>query len=325
MPFEDAQWVWKNGKIIPWKDATVHVSAHALHYGSGVFEGMRCYETADGPAIFRLDSHLERFFASAAAHDLRIGYTRKALAEAVCEVIRRNGFPSCYLRPICYVGSGVLSVHPKTSPIEVAVLAWPAETQFGREALQRGVRVTVSPWVRFHSSMMPTTAKACGQYLNSVLAVREAVCRGFDEAVLLDINGYISEGSGENLFLVRSGKLLTNDGRNSILLGITRDSVIRIARDCGYPVEIRTLKVDDLLAADEGFFTGTAAEVTPIREVDGKVIGSGVRGPVTAEIQEAFFAAVSGRDARYRGWLHYVTRASRTSGTLSVDRGRKAD
>ncbi len=322
MPFEDAQWVWLNGKIIPWKDATVHVSAHALHYGSGVFEGMRCYETSEGPAVFRLGSHLERFFASAAAHDLRIGYTRKELAEAVSEVIRRNGFRSCYLRPICYVGSGVLSVHPKTSPIEVAVLAWPAETQFGREALQRGVRVTVSPWVRFHSSMMPTTAKACGQYLNSVLAAREAACRGFDEAVLLDTNGHISEGSGENLFLVRGGRLLTNDERDSILLGITRDSVIRIARDRGYPVAIHTLQVDDLLAADEVFFTGTAAEVTPIREVDGKAIGSGARGPVTAEIQEAFFAAATGRDGRYRSWLHHVAPATRTSGTRKASRKR---
>jgi len=310
MPFEQAQWVWLQGRIIPWREATVHVSAHALHDGTGVFEGIRCYETRDGPAVFRLHEHLERFSASAAVHDLSIGYTREELAEAVCEVVRRNGFPSCYVRPICYVGSGVLSVHPRTTPIEVAILAWPAETQFGAHALHSGVRVTVSSWVRFHSTMMPATAKACGQYLNSVLAVREAVRRGFDEAVLLDTNGYISEGSGENLFLVRHGKLLTNDERNSILLGITRDSVIQIARHAGYPVEVRTLQLDDLLAADEAFFTGTSAEVTPIREVDGQAIGSGARGPVTAQIQEAFFAAATGQDTRYRGWLHYVAPAS---------------
>ena len=311
MPFEDAHWVWMNGKIIPWRYATVHVSAHALHYGSGVFEGIRCYETSKGPAVFRLDAHLERFFASAAVHDLTIGYSRKELTKAVCQVIQRNGFPSCYVRPICYVGSGVLSVHPRRSPVEVAIFGWPSLTQFGAEALQKGVRVTVSSWVRIHSSMMPTTAKGCGQYLNSVLAAREAVSRGFDEAVLLDTHGHISEGSGENLFLVRGGKLLTNDERDSILLGITRDSVIRIARDLGYSVEVRTLKEDDLLSADEAFFTGTAAEVTPIREVDGKAIRGGVRGPVTAKIQQAFFAAATGQNERYRAWLHYVAPAGR--------------
>ncbi len=320
MPFDGAQWVWMNGRIVPWKDATVHVSAHALHYGSGVFEGIRCYDTSEGPAVFRLDAHMERFAASAAAHDLKIGYSSEELTEAICDVIRRNGFSSCYMRPVIFVGSGVLSVHPRTSPIEVAIFAWPSLTQFGTEALQKGIRVTISPWVRFHSSMMPATAKACGQYLNSVLAVREAVRRGFDEAILLDMNGYVSEGTGENLFLVRGRKLLTNDERSSILMGITRDCVLQIARDHGYTVEVRPFRADELLSADEAFFTGTAAEVTPIREVQGKILGSGVSGPVTKDIQEKFFAAVTGRDARYRGWLHFVARAGREAGSRTLSR-----
>ena len=306
MTFDLTKWVWRNGDIIPWDDATTHVSSHALHYGSGVFEGMRCYETADGPAIFRLDEHLDRLYQSAAVHGIEIPYRRDQLSEAICELIERNGFNSCYVRPLCYYGSSSLSLHPAKCPVEVVILVWPWAPYLGAEGLEKGVRVTVSPWMKFHSEMMPTTAKACGQYINSILAVREAVSRGFDEALLLDMEGNVAEGSGENLFVVRNGELFTNDERDSILLGITRDAVIQIARDLGYNVSIGPISLDDLLLADEAFFTGTAAEVTPIRELDGTLINGGVRGPITEAIQTAFFSATAGRDERYREWLTFV-------------------
>jgi branched-chain amino acid aminotransferase len=300
-----------NGQVIPWRAATIHVSAHALHYGSGVFEGMRCYETPDGPAVFRLDAHLDRLYASAEIYGIAIPYTREELTEGVGEIVRRNGFRSCYVRPICYLGSRSLGVHPGDCPVEVVILAWPWAPYLGAAGLTQGVRVTVSPWRKFQSRMMPTTAKACGQYLNSMLAVRDAVNRGFAEALLLDADGHLAEGSGENLFIVRDGQLLTNDERHSILLGITRDAVLRIARDLGYHVEVRALHLEDLLSADEAFFTGTAAEVTPIREVDGAVVGKGAPGPVTDEIQRVFFAATSGRDQRYKDWLHPIDSQAR--------------
>jgi len=282
------------------------VSAHALHYGSGVFEGMRCYETSEGPAVFRLDAHLDRLYASAEIYGLTIPFTREELTEGVNEIVQLNNFRSCYVRPICYLGSGSLGVHPGNNPIEVVILAWPWAPYLGAEGLKQGVRVTVSPWRKFESRMMPTTAKACGQYLNSMLAVRDAVSRGFAEALLLDSDGHLAEGSGENLFIVREGKLLTNDERHSILLGITRDAVVTIARDLGYQVEVRALELDDLLSADEAFFTGTAAEVTPIREVDGTLIGKRTPGLITEEIQRVFFDATAGRDQRYKSWLHPI-------------------
>jgi branched-chain amino acid aminotransferase len=267
---------------------------------------MRCYETTKGPAVFRLDAHLDRLYASAEVYGLAIPYTQAELTNAVCEVVRLNGFRSCYVRPLCYLGSRSLGVHPGNCPVEVVILAWPWAPYLGAEGLQQGVRVTVSPWRKFQSRMMPTTAKACGQYLNSMLAVRDAISRGFAEALLLDGDGNLAEGSGENLFLVRAGQLLTNDERHSILLGITRDAVLRIAQDLGYSVEIRALQLDDMLSADEAFFTGTAAEVTPIREVDGTAIGRNTPGPVTEEIQRVFFAATSGNDDRYKDWLYPV-------------------
>jgi branched-chain amino acid aminotransferase len=318
MSFDRSKWVWMNGRVVRWEDATIHLSAHALHYGTGVFEGMRCYATDDGPAVFRLDAHVERFFASAAVYDIEIPHSRDDIAEAVNETILRNGFESCYVRPICFFGSKALGLHARSCPVEVGVLAWPWELLLGAEGAHAGVRVTVSPWVKFHSSMMPTTAKACGQYLNSILAVHDAHARGFDEALLLDVDGNVAEGPGENLFVVKDGRLRTNDERSSILLGVTRDAVLRIARDLGYEVEVGTLHVEDLVSADEAFFTGTAAEVAPIRELDGITIGSGARGPITRRIQETFASAVAGRDARYREWLHFVAAESVTERSEAV-------
>ena len=306
MSFDQITWMWSNGEFLKWRDASVHISTHTLHLGSGVFEAMRCYDTNNGPAVFRLDAHLDRLYASASTHSIDIPYTHEELTNAVTELISLNDFSSCYIRMLCYHGSGSLGVMPHNCPVELAILAWPFGAYLGSHALEHGVRVTISPWVKFSSRMMPTTAKACGQYLNSLLAVRAAVKEGFDEAILLNEEGTIAEGSGENLFLVRDGRVITNDEKSSILLGITRDAVIQIAGDLGYGVEIGPIRVEDLLAADEAFFTGTAAEVTPIREVDGKHIGTHERGPITREIQQAFFAATSGQDPRYQQWLHAV-------------------
>lgn len=306
MGFEQTEWVWMNGRCVRWQDATAHVSSHALHYGSGVFEGLRCYQTAAGPAVLRLDAHLDRLYASADAYRMAIPFSHDELAGAICDTIRRNGFSDCYVRPICYLGSSSLGVHPRDCPVEVAILTWPWGAYLGEEALTCGARITISPWRKFHSHMMPTTAKACGQYLNSVLAVRDAAGRGFDEALLLDQDGNIAEGSGENIFLVSGNKLITNDERDSILMGITRSCVLRIASDLGWEIEQRSLTVEDLLHCDEAFFTGTAAEVVPISEIDGTPVGSGYRGPRTAIVQGIYSAATSGKDARYRDWLYPV-------------------
>lgn len=309
MSFENINWVWKNGGLVRWADATIHVSAHALHYGSGVFEGIRCYETERGPAVFRLREHMERFHASAAAYDFSIPYPVEELSQATCELISANELKSCYIRPITFRGTGTLGLHPGKCPLETVIMAWPWASYLGAEGLEHGVRVTISPWRKFHSSMMPTTAKACGQYLNSILAVQDAFSRGYDEGLLLDMNGSLAEGSGENLFVIKGETITTNKADDSILMGITRDSAIEIARELGFQLETRSLELDDLLNADEAFFTGTAAEITPIREVDGRSIGEGKRGPVTKQIQDAFFDAVAGRDARFGKWLHHVAQA----------------
>jgi branched-chain amino acid aminotransferase len=308
MSFDDAKWVWMNGEFLLWKDATIHVSAHALHYGSGVFEGVRCYDTPEGPGLFRGNDHLERFFYSARTHGMEIPYQPEALAEAMAELIRRNGFTNCYVRPICFRGSRELTVTPKRCPVEVAILAWPWEPLHGNDSVHRGIRVCISRWKKFHSDMMPTTAKASGQYVNSILALRDATERGYDEALLLDVDGYLAEAASENLFVVRNGELQTNDERHSILLGITRDSVIQIARNLGYPVRIGALTVEDLKVSDEAFLTGTAAEIVPVCQVDDTRVGDGQCGPVTRHIQEQFKDIVSGHNASYRKWLQLVAR-----------------
>jgi branched-chain amino acid aminotransferase len=303
-----------NGRCIRWNEATLHVSSHALHYGTGIFEGMRCYDGDDGPSIFCLDEHLRRFFASANAYCIEIPYKEDQIREGIFDVIAGNGFSSCYVRPICYFGSDTLGVHPRSCPVEMAILTWPWGAYLG----ESGVRVTVSSWEKFSSRAMPATAKACGQYLNSNLAVRQAVSRGYDEAILLNSDGTIAEGSGENLFLVWDGRLITNDESSSILLGVTRSVVIEIARDLGYEVEVRPIVLDDLLGADEAFFTGTATEVAPIREVDGTVIGTGNPGRITAEIQRVFVDTTLGRVPRYKKWLHPVRRQQSTDGSQNI-------
>ncbi len=311
--FADSKFVWKNGQIIPWADATIHMSAHALHYGTGVFEGIRCYNTVDGPAIFRLDAHLQRMFESAKTYGLPIPYSQEALTQGALDVIEANGFNDCYLRPIAFYGSGSLGVHPRNCPVDVALMAWPWGAYLGAEALEKGIQVTVSRWKKFSSLAMPATAKACGQYLNSMLAVQDAVRRGFDEALLVDEDGIIAEGSGENFFMVRDGNVLTNDERDHVLMGITRDSVITLARDLGYKVYVGEMRLEELEVADEAFFTGTAAEVTPIAALDRRPIGNGKPGPITLELQKAYFAATSGRDPQHQDWLTPVAERERES------------
>jgi branched-chain amino acid aminotransferase len=305
MSFEQTKWVWHNGRSIPFAEANIQVSAYGLHYGTGVFEGMRAYKTPIGPAIFRHDEHLDRLFASAAIYGMDVPFSKTELTEAICENIQMNEFESCYIRPLVFFDSESLGIRAEC-PVSVTILAWPWQNDRHSEKYTKGLRATISPWTKFHSSMMPTTAKSTGQYLNAILAVKEAAKRGYDEAILLDMHGNLAEGAVENLFIVKNNRIITNDESSSILLGITRDSVMQIARDLGFEVEIRQMKLIDLLNADEAFFTGTAIEIQPIASVDDKPIGTGLRGLVTGAIQRAYFDVVGGKNVQYHQWLHPV-------------------
>jgi branched-chain amino acid aminotransferase len=312
MGFTPTDYIWFNGSLVPWADARVHVLAHGLHYGTGVFEGMRSYPTAEGPAVFRLDAHLERFYASAALYDLEIPYSRDALYAATLEVIRANRLESSYVRPIAFFDAATLSVWTRECPVTVAIAAFPTG-QYHAGGPDHGVRVTVSPIRKFDNSAMPAWAKACGQYINSARAVNEAQRRGFDEAILLNTKGEIAEGSGENLFVVKNGTLVTNDRDDSILMGITRASILELARDLSIPTRVAPITVDALMNADELFFSGTAVEVTPVREVDGTVIAGGKPGPVTRRLQQTFNEVVRGNRPAYRHWLAYTKQAVASS------------
>jgi len=305
MAFQGATKVWKDGRIIPWADATLHVSSHGLNYGTGVFEGIRCYATDHGPAIFRLDAHVERFFRSAGVYEMDLPYTRAEITDACREVVRANGLGDCYIRPIAYLGSGSLSVFAKDCPVEVAIFAWAWGAYLGA-GLHGGSKVLLSKWRKFDSGMMPTWAKACGQYINSALAVREALKQGCDEAILLDQHGNLAEGSGENLFLVKQDKIITNGEDAAILPGITLASVLEIAQDLGLATEVRTMRPEEIFESEEVFFTGTAAEVTPVTELDHKPLSGGQPGAVTLRLQKVFLEAVRGKNAKYAGWLTAV-------------------
>ena len=304
MGFIATDFIWMNGKLVPWANATVHVLAHGLHYGTGVFEGMRCYPTPDGPAVFRLDAHLERMFKSAELYELQIPYSTDALTDATHEVIRANRLEAAYIRPIAFFEAATLSVWTRECPVSVAIAAFPTGSYHANAA--QGVRVTISSIRKFDGAAIPAWGKACGQYINSVRAVQEAQRRGFDEALLLNSHGQLAEGSGENVFVVKDGALVTNDIDASILMGVTRASILEIARDLGIPTKVSALSVEDVLSADELFFSGTAVEVTPIREVDGRSIGDGSMGPITRRIQETFNQAVRGQLPAYRRWLSFV-------------------
>ena len=309
MGFTPTEKIWFNGTLVPWNDAKVHVLAHGLQYGTGVFEGMKSYPTADGPAIFRLDAHLERFYQSAALYDLGIPYSQATIAEASLEVVRVNKLEASYLRPVAFFDAGTLSVWTAECPVTVAIAAVPTGKYLANA--EAGVKVTISPIRKFDNSAIPAWAKACGQYINSARAVNDAQRRGFDEALLLNSQGLVAEGSGENLFVVKNGAIVTNDKDASILMGVTRASILEIAKDLGIDATVAPISVEDVLGADELFFTGTAVEVTGIREVDGRVISGGKPGPVTRRIQDTFNQAVRGQLPQYRKWLSFVNQEVR--------------
>ena len=297
--------IWYDGKMVPWREATTHVLTHSLHYGLAVFEGLRAYKTASGTAIFRLQEHTERLFNSAHIFMMKMPFDKATLIAAQKEVVRANKLDSCYVRPIAFYGSEKMGVSPKGAQVHVAIAAWPWGAYLGVDGIEKGIRVKTSSYARHHINVTMCRAKFSGTYANSILANQEALEHGYDEALLLDVDGYVAEGSGENLFVIKNGKLYEPE-LTSALIGITRDSVITMARDMGLEVQARRLTRDDIYIADEAFFTGTAAEVTPIRELDSRVIGSGRRGPITERLQATFFDVVNGRSERYKHWLTYI-------------------
>jgi branched-chain amino acid aminotransferase len=306
MPITEVEKIWMDGELVDWANAKVHVLSHALHYGSGVFEGIRAYETERGPAVWHLDEHLKRLFRSAKLFHMDIPYSLEAITDATKDVIRANGLNACYVRPLVIRGYGEMGVNPLRAPVNTIIAVWPWGAYLGEDALEQGVRIKISSWRRNSQNSLPSAAKATGQYINSVLAKVESLKAGYDEAIMLNEAGQITDGSGENVFVVRDGELFTPPTAAGCLDGITRSSVMALARDLGYTVREEFLVRTDLYNADECFFTGTAAEITPIREVDDRTVGEGHRGPVTKELQGVFFAATKGEIEKYAHWLTYV-------------------
>jgi branched-chain amino acid aminotransferase len=305
---QELEKIWMNGGLVDWADAKIHVGSHGLHYGSGVFEGIRAYETPKGSAVFRLTDHLERLQDSARLLNMELPYSVEELRSASLDLIGANGVAECYLRPIAFFGYGELGVAAAANPVDVAIMSWPWGTYLGADGLKNGIRAKISSWTRVGPNVIPHVAKATGVYLNSMLAVGEANRAGYDEAILLTPEGFVADGSGESIFLVRDGVIYTPDLAASILVGITRDSVIQIAQDLGHRVVEKPIIRTDLYLADEVFMVGTAAEVTPIREVDDQMIGP--PGPVTQEIQQAYLDTVQGRSERWSQWLEFAPAAN---------------
>jgi len=304
MPITPTEKIWMDGRLVDWDAAQIHVLTHTLHYGCGVFEGIRAYETSDGPAVFRLQDHIDRLFASAKIFMIDIPYTVQEIVEATRETVRVNGLPSCYIRPIVYLGYGEMGLNPLPCPVQVSIAVWPWGAYLGDEGVASGVRMKVSSWQRHSPNAMPPAAKGTGMYINSQMAKVEALKAGYDEAILLSPQGYVSECTGENIFIVRDGVISTPPTAAGALEGITQDSVATIARDFGYEVHATNILRSDLYTCDEAFLTGTAAEVVPIRSVDDREIGE--PGPITRKIQETYAAAVRGQVESYRGWLDHV-------------------
>jgi len=297
--------IWYDGKLVPWRDATTHVLTHTLHYGMGVFEGVRAYKTTEGTAIFRLQEHTDRLFNSAFIFKMKMPYDKATLMEAQKEVVRANNLESCYLRPLVFFGSEALGIAATTLSVHVIIAAWPWGAYLGEDGMNNGIRVKTSSFTRHHVNINMCRAKSVGSYSNSILAHQEVAHDGYDEALLLDPEGYVAEGAGENLFIVKKGKLYTPD-LTSCLEGITRDAIITLAKDLGLELVEKRITRDEVYTADEAFFTGTAAEVTPIRELDTRPIGSGTRGPITQRLQAMFFDCVSGKNPKYHDWLAHV-------------------
>lgn len=306
MSFAKSDLIWMNGKLVPWDDAKIHVGSHVIHYGSAVFEGLRCYKTPDGPAVFRMDAHTSRLYDSAKIYRMDIPISADEFNAAIVETVAANKMDACYIRPLVYRGFGQLGVNPFPCPVEMTIMVWDWGKYLGTEALEKGVDVRVSSWTRIAPNTLPAMAKTAGNYMNSQLIKMEAIREGYSEGIALDAEGYLSEGSGENLFLVKNGVLLTAPLVSSVLPGITRDSIMVLARRLGIKVEESRLPRELLYIADEVFFTGTAAEITPIRSVDKITIGAGKRGPVTEALQQAFFDVVECRAPDEYGWLTFV-------------------
>ncbi|MDR2244469.1 MAG: branched-chain amino acid transaminase [Burkholderiales bacterium] len=299
-------WIWYDGKMVPWREATTHVLTHTLHYGMGVFEGVRCYETPKGPAIFRLRDHTDRLFRSAHIFNMKIPFTKDEIDAAHLAAIRDNKLMSGYIRPLAFYGANAMGLAATSNPVHVIVAAWAWGSYLGEEGMAKGIRVKTSSFTRHHVNIHMAGAKACANYLNSILANQEVAAEGYDEALLLDPAGFVSEGPGENLFIVINGVLHTPDLSSGALNGITRDTIIQLAREMGLEVKERRITRDEVYCADEAFFTGTAAEVTPIRELDLRQIGIGRRGPITEKLQTRFFDIVHGRDPSKAAWLTHV-------------------
>jgi branched-chain amino acid aminotransferase len=297
--------IWYDGKLVPWREATTHVLTHTLHYGMGVFEGVRAYKTTQGTAIFRLKEHTDRLFNSAYIFKMKMPFDKETLIEAQKEVVRANKLESCYIRPIAFYGSEAMGIAATNISVHVAVAAWPWGAYLGEEGMAKGIRVKTSSFTRHHVNINMCRSKSVGTYTNSILAHQEAAQDGYDEALLLDVDGYVAEGAGENLFMVKKGKLYTPD-LTSCLEGITRDSIITLAKNMGLELIEKRITRDEVYCAEEAFFTGTAAEVTPIRELDNRTIGIGSRGPITTKLQSAFFDIVAGKNAKYADWLAHV-------------------
>jgi len=297
--------IWMDGRFIKWDKATVHVLTHTLHYGLGVFEGIRCYETKKGSAIFRLNEHIDRLFNSAHIFMIDIPYSKREIRNAIIKTVKVNNIKECYIRPIVYIGYGSMGLYPKGNPINVSIAVWSWGSYLGEKGLRKGIKVKTSSFIRNHVNANMARGKICGYYVNSQIAKKEAILCGFDEALLLDTEGYVSEGSGENIFIARNGKLKTTP-LTSILEGITRNSIIQIAQDEGIGITEERFTRDEIYIADEAFFTGTAAEVTPVRELDNRIIGSGKPGLITKRLQSIFFDIVKGKNKKYESWLTYV-------------------
>ncbi len=300
---QKAEKIWFDGKLVPWDEANVHVLTHTLHYGVAVFEGIRCYKCKDGSsAIFRLEEHVARLFGSAKTVEMDIPFTQEEIFAAIIDTLKANKLDQGYIRPLAFIGEGAMGVHPGNNPVRIIIATWPWGAYLGEEALQNGIRIRTSSFTRHHVNVMMTKAKVAGNYVNSVLAKREALADGYDEALMLDVDGYVAEATGENIFIIKNSRLKTPP-LGAILGGITRDSIITLARDMGYEVTEQRFTRDELYMADEAFFCGTAAEITPIREVDRRTIGSGKAGPTSLLFQSEYFKVVHGENLKYAGWL----------------------
>lgn len=297
--------IWYDGKLVPWREANTHVLTHSLHYGLSVFEGERAYKTDKGPAIFRHREHVDRLFNSGHIYMMKIPYTKEQIMQATRDVVKANNLDSCYIRPIAFYGSEKMGVSPRGAAVHVAIAAWPWGAYLGEEGMEKGIRVKTSSFARHHINVTMARAKFAATYANSILANLEATTDGYDEALLLDVDGFVAEGAGENVFVVKDGVIYEPE-LTSALMGITRSTIISLAKDMGVEVRSRRLTRDDLYIADECFFTGTAAEVTPVRELDNRTIGEGCRGPVTTELQKRYFDVVYGRNPEYEAWLDRV-------------------